>query len=49
MSGQDILKSKLARERERNQQLIKQNRDNKRKILEKLKQLEEEIKDIMYM
>ena len=42
-------KEKAMDERKKNEELIKTIREMKRTILEKMKQLEEEIKDVMYV
>lgn len=42
-------KEKTMEERKKNEELIKTIREMKRTILEKMKQLEEEIKDVMYV
>ena len=49
MNEIDRLKIKLENERNKNKKLKQLNRENKRKILALLKELEEDIKDIMYM
>ncbi len=49
MNEIDRLKEKLQQEKTKNKELIKTIRQMKRTILEKMKQLEEEIKDIMYV
>ena len=48
MNQIDRLKTSLEKERKLKQLILKLNRENKRKILAKLKELEEEIKDIMF-
>jgi hypothetical protein len=49
MSEIDRLKEKIQLEREKNKELKKLVRQMKRTILEKMKQLEEDIKDIMFI
>ena len=49
MNEIDRLKIKIQKEKDKNKQLKQTNRENKRKILALLKELEEQIKDIMYM
>lgn len=49
MNEIERLRKKLQLERQKNKEIIKQNRENKREILAELKKLEEKIKDIMYM
>lgn len=49
MSETDILKIKLQNERNKNKELKRIIRQMKREILGKMKQLEEDIKDIMYI
>lgn len=49
MNEIDRLKEKIQLEREKNKELKKLVRQMKRTILEKMKQLEEDIKDIMFI
>ena len=49
MSEIDRLKTKLQNERNKNKELKRIIRQMKREILGKMKQLEEDIKDIMYI
>ena len=49
MNEIDRLKEKLQLERNKNKELKNIIRQMKREILEKMKQLEEDIKDIMYV
>lgn len=49
MNEIDRLKEKLQQERNKNKELKRLFREKKRKILEKMKQLEEDVKDIMYI
>lgn len=49
MNEIDRLKERIQKEKDKNKELKKINRENKRKILAKLKELEEDIKNIMYM
>ena len=49
MNEIDRLKAKIQQERNKNKELKRIIRQMKRTILEKMKQLEEDIKDIMYI
>lgn len=49
MNEIDRLKAKIQQEREKNKELKRIIRQMKRAILEKMKQLEEDVKDIMYI
>lgn len=49
MNEIDRLKQKLQQEKEKNKKIKRLFREKKREILSKMKQLEEDIKDIMYI